>query len=227
MNRNISAGALDFNYLQNHLLDPMSAITHIIGAGFACIGLLLLIDKALDPICPWRLVSYIVFGIALIGLYTASSLYHALKLSEHGSLILQRIDHAMIFVLIAATYTPFCLIPLRGPWGWSIFGTIWLLAICGIIFSVFWINAPRILSTSLYIFMGWIVLICIVPLVRTLQSAALFWLCLGGILYTMGGIIYAVRKPNPWPEVFGFHEIFHCFVMLGSFAHFYAIYRYL
>jgi hemolysin III len=132
----------------------------------------------------------------------------------------------MIFVLIAATYTPFCLVPLRGAWGWSIFGTVWAVALMGIVFKAFWIHAPRWLSAAMYVCMGWIVIVGIVPLVRTLQPGGLFWLVTGGLLYTAGGLIYAVKRPDPFPDVFGFHEIFHIFVMLGTMAHFWTVYKY-
>jgi hemolysin III len=132
----------------------------------------------------------------------------------------------MIFILIAATYTPFCLIPLRGAWGWSIFATVWAVALIGIVFKIFWISSPRWLSALMYVFMGWIMIVGIVPLVRSLQTGALFWLFTGGVLYSSGALIYALKRPNPIPHILGFHEIFHIFVMLGSLAHFWTIYHY-
>ncbi len=208
------------------LRDPVSGLTHFIGALLAVAGLVALIIKASNPLKPWHLTTYCVFGVGMILLYTASTLYHWLPLSSEGTAQLRKIDHMMIFVLIAATYTPFCLIPLRGAWGWSIFGTVWAVAIFGIVFKIFWINAPRWLTSVVYILMGWIAIVGIGPLVRTLQTGALFWLFAGGVLYTIGGIIYALKRPNPIPR-FGFHEIFHVFVMLGTFAHYWTVYRYL
>jgi len=208
------------------LKDPVSGLTHFIGALLAVAGLVALIMEASNPLRPWHLTTFIVFGAGMILLYTASTLYHWLPLSEEGTLKLKRFDHMMIFVLIAATYTPICLVPLRGAWGWSIFGTVWSVAIFGIVFKIFWIHAPRWLTTLLYIGMGWIAVVGIVPLVRTLQTGALVWLFAGGVLYTIGGIIYALKRPDPIPQVFGFHEVFHIFVMLGTAAHFWTVYRY-
>jgi hemolysin III len=208
------------------LRDPMSGLTHFIGALLAVAGLVALIIKASIPLKPWHLTTYCVFGVGMILLYTASTLYHWLPLSQEGTERLRKFDHMMIFVLIAATYTPICLIPLRGAWGWGIFGTVWAVALMGIVFKLFWIHAPRWLTTLMYICMGWIAVVGIVPLVRTLQAGALFWLFAGGVLYTIGGIIYALKRPDPIPHIFGFHEVFHIFVMLGTAAHFWTVYRY-
>lgn len=212
--------------LVGRLRDPMSGLTHCIGAFLAVIGLIILIDTALNPLRPWHLVTYTVFGLGMIALYTVSTLYHWLPLSENGTRVLRKMDHMMIFVLIAATYTPFCLIPLRGPWGWSIFGTVWGLAALGIVFKIFWIDAPRWLTAGMYVCMGWVALVGIWPLVNTLPAGALAWLVGGGLFYTLGAVIYACKRPDPWPGRFGFHEIFHVLVMLGSMCFFWAVYTY-
>lgn len=209
-----------------NLKDPVSGLTHFVGALLAVFGLVLLILRATDPVKPWHIVSYSIFGAGMIFLYTASTLYHWLDLSEKGNRRLHKFDHMMIFVLIAATYTPICLIPLRGGWGWSLFGVIWGLAIAGILFKIFWMDAPRWLTTGIYIFMGWIVIVGIYPLVTMLQTGALIWLAAGGLSYSVGAIIYGAKKPDPWPDFFGFHEVFHIFVMLGTFAHFWVMYEY-
>ena len=137
----------------------------------------------------------------------------------------------MIYILIAATYTPICLGPLRGPWGWSIFGVVWGLAILGIILTAVWIKAPRWLTTSIYVGMGWLVMIMAYPLLKTFQELnalpSLLWLLAGGIFYTIGGIIYGLKKAPLTTKHFGFHEIFHIFVMLGSFCQFWFIFHYL
>ncbi len=215
-----------FSCLGTSLRDPISGLTHFIGALLAVAGLVALIVKASNPVRPWHLTTYCVFGVGMILLYTASTLYHWLPLSSEGRARLRKLDHMMIFVLIAATYTPFCLVPLRGAWGWSMFGTVWAVAAMGMVFKVFWIHAPRWLSAAMYVCMGWIVIVGIVPLVRTLQPGALVWLLAGGLLYTTGALIYAVKRPNPIPHIFGFHEIFHIFVMLGTMAHFWTVYKY-
>jgi hemolysin III len=208
------------------LKDPMSGLTHCIGALMSMVGLVMLIIKAMSPFKIWHLTTFCIFGTGMILLYTASTLYHWLPLGKTGSARLRKFDHMMIFVLIAATYTPFCLVPLRGAWGWSIFGAVWTVAILGIVFKLFWITSPRWLTTGIYVLMGWIAIIGIGPITRTLQPDAVFWLFAGGILYSTGALIYAFKKPNLIPHVLGFHEIFHLFVMMGSLAHFWAIYRY-
>jgi len=207
--------------------DPLSGFTHFIGICLAVVGLVLLILESSDPVKPWHIATFCVFSVGMILLYLASTLYHWLPLSKAGSRRLKRFDHMMIFVMIAASYTPICLIPLRGPLGWSLFGAIWGIAALGLFFKVFWIQAPRWLSTVIYVLMGWLAVVAIVPMARVLQTGAIFWLINGGVLYTLGAIIYAVKRPNPWPSVFGFHEIFHVFVMAGSFSHFMMMYSYI
>ena len=208
------------------LRDPVSGLTHFIGAILAIVGLILLIYKSVDPVKPWHLVTFSVFGAGLILLYTSSTLYHWLPFSEKGIQRMRRLDHMMIFILIAATYTPICLIPMRGPWGWSLFGSIWGLATLGILLKFFWLQAPRWFSTMIYILMGWLVVVGIWPLIQALKLGGFMWVLIGGLFYTVGAIIYALKKPDPWPNIFGFHEIFHIFVMLGSFSHFWVMYRY-
>ncbi|WP_419786911.1 PAQR family membrane homeostasis protein TrhA [Pseudodesulfovibrio sp.] len=206
------------------LRDPVSGLTHLIGAVLAVLATVLLVVRVSSPAMPWHIVTFSIFGGAMILLYTASTLYHWLPVSEKWVRFLRRVDHSMIFCYIAATYTPICLIPLRGPWGWSIFGVIWGLALGGIAMKVFWLNAPRWFSTAVYLAMGWLVLVGIYPLVRELSPAALAWLAVGGLVYSAGAVIYALRRPDPWPKKFGFHEIFHLFVIGGSFCHFVLMY---
>lgn len=132
----------------------------------------------------------------------------------------------MIFVLIAGTYTPVCLVVLRGPWGWSLLGTVWGLAVAGIVMKLFWMTAPRWLSTLLYILMGWLVVVAFVPLVEALPMQGILWLSAGGFFYTLGAVIYAIKRPNLVAGVFGFHELWHLFVMAGSFCHFWVMLHY-
>jgi len=207
------------------LKDPVSALTHIAGAGASVVGLVALIWRAAQRGTAWHLVSFAVFGASLILLYTASSVYHSLQLSEQATLALRKVDHMMIFVLIAGSYTPFTLVPLRGIWGWSLFGAIWGCAAVGMGITLFWMGAPRWLSTAFYILMGWLIIIAFYPLSQTVAPAVLFWLVAGGILYTLGAILYATKWPNPWPGRFGFHEIWHLFVIAGSAAHFAAVWQ--
>lgn len=210
-----------------YVRDPMSGLTHFIGFCLAIAGLILLVLDSVDPLRTMHVVTFSVFGGGMILLYLASTLYHWLPLDERGTMYLRKLDHAMIFVYIAATYTPICLIGLKGEWGWSLFGAVWGLAVAGIITKLFWMNAPRWLSTAFYLGMGWLVIVGVAPLVRALQTGALFWLTLGGVMYSIGAAIYVVKRPDPWPRVFGFHEIFHVFVMAGSFCHFWVMYEYI
>jgi hemolysin III len=205
----------------------MSGLTHCIGAVLAIVGLILLVFQSINPLKPWHLVTFSVFGAGLILLYTTSTLYHWLPLSEKGIRNLRRLDHMMIFILIAATYTPVCLIPLRGPWGWSLFGSVWTLAILGIFLKLFWIQAPRWLSTTVYIVMGWLAVAGAWPLVKALHVGGFLWVLIGGLFYTIGAVIYVIKRPDPWPNIFGFHEIFHIFVILGSVSHFWVMYGYI
>ena len=175
----------------------MSGLTHCIGAVLAVAGLVLLICESVNPVKPWHVVSFSVFGTGLVLLYTASTLYHWLPLSENGIRNLRRLDHIMIFILIAATYTPVCLIPLRGPWGWSLFGSVWALAILGIFLKLFWLQAPRWFSTTVYIIMGWLAIAGVWPLIKALHVVGFIWVLMGGLFYTIGAVIYAVKLPDP------------------------------
>jgi len=199
--------------------DPVSGFSHLFGAILSVAGLVLLIVYAsLFGEGAWDIVSFTIFGVGLILLYTFSSLYHLLNLKEKGTNIFRKFDHIMIYVLIASTYTPVCLGPLRGGWGWSIFGVVWGIAILGIFLTIFWLNAPRWLTTGLYIAMGWTVIIATYPLITTFASLnaldSLLWLLAGGIFYTIGGVLYGLKWPKLKNKYFGFHEIFHIFILL-------------
>lgn len=206
--------------------DPFSGFSHLFGAVLSVVGLVFLIRYAVTNGTVWHIVSFSIFGASLILLYTASSLYHLLVVSEKGSLILRKIDHTMIYVLIAGTYTPVCLIPLRGGWGWSILISIWAIAMVGIVLKILWFNAPRWLYTMFYVIMGWLIVIAFTPIVKTMPAAAVWWLVAGGLLYSVGALIYGTKWPKLKSKVFGFHEIFHLFVLYGSFCHFWLMFRY-
>lgn len=208
------------------LREPVNGLTHLIGALLSIAGLVLLIIYAVKYGSALHIVSFVIYGVSLFLMYLSSTLYHLLPLSEPGIRQLKRIDHMMIFLLIAGSYTPFCLIALKGAWGWSIFGLIWGLALSGIIFKIFWIHAPRWLSSVIYVLMGWVAIVAIVPLIRSVPNAALFWLVNGGLLYTIGAIIYGFKWPNFHRIYLGFHEIWHLFVIAASLCHFWAIFRY-
>ena len=212
--------------------DPVSGFSHLIGAVLSLVGLVLLIVyAALYGEGAWDVVTFTIFGVGLLLLYTFSTLYHLLNLGEKGTRVFRKFDHIMIYVLIASSYTPICLGPLRGPWGWSTFGVVWGIAVIGIVLTAVWIKAPRWLTTTIYIAMGWLVVIMTYPLIKTFSELnalhSLWWLLIGGIFYTIGGIIYGIKKVPFTTKHFGFHEIFHIFVMLGSFCQFWFVFRYL
>lgn len=210
--------------------DFVSGLTHCIAAALSLVGLVLLIVFSSLKGDAFDIVSFTIFGVALFLLYLFSTLYHWLNISEKALIVFKKFDHIMIYILIAASYTPICLGPMRGPWGWSIFGVIWGFAVLGIIFTSIWIKAPRALTTSIYMVMGWTVLVAIFPLINAFKNAnmlfSLWWLLLGGIFYTIGGLIYGLKWPKIKFKHFGFHEIFHIFVMLGSICHYWFILRY-
>ena len=212
--------------------DPVSGISHLIGAVLSVIGLVLLIVySAKYGEGAWDVVSFTIFGVGLILLYTFSTLYHMLNIGERGTRVFRKFDHMMIYVLIAASYTPICLGPIRGPWGFSILGVIWGLAILGIILTAVWLQAPRWLTTSIYIAMGWLVIVMAYPLLATFKELnalySLIWLLVGGIFYTIGGVVYGLKKAPFTTKHFGFHEIFHIFVLFGSICQYWFIFRYL
>lgn len=211
--------------------DPVSGFTHLIGAIVSSVGLVFLIIHAtVYGEGAWDIVSFVIFGVGLILLYSASSIYHLCNVSEKASRVLRKLDHIMIYILIAATYTPICLGPLRGPWGWSIFGIVWGLAIFGLFLTIFWLNAPRWLTTGIYLAMGWTVIIAIYPMITIFASLnalpSLWWLLAGGIFYTIGAIFYGLKWPKLKNPYFSFHEIFHILIMLGSFCHYWFILQY-
>jgi hemolysin III len=207
--------------------EPVSGLTHLIGAILSAIGLILMVYYAVSEGTVWHIVSFSIFGGSLILLYTASTLYHLLNISEKGVRVLRKIDHMMIYILIAGTYTPICLIPLRGGWGYSLLITIWGIAISGIIMKLLWFDAPRWLYTLFYLVMGWLVVIALWPMAKAIPTAGVLWLIAGGMMYTIGAVIYGTKWPPLKSKIFGFHEIFHLFVLYGSFCHFWLMFRYL
>ncbi|MBR3697878.1 MAG: hemolysin III family protein [Clostridia bacterium] len=213
------------------LREPLSGLTHCIGASLSLIGLVILIVFSSIWGNAYHVISFTLFGTSLFLLYLFSTLYHWLNIGEKGISIFRKFDHIMIYILIAASYTPVCFTALRGPWGWSIFGVIWGFAILGTLLTSIWIKAPRKLTTTIYIMMGWAVLIAIIPLIKAFKNANLFyslwWLVAGGIFYTIGGIIYGLKIPKKTFGIWGFHEIFHILIMIGSACHYWFVLHYL
>lgn len=199
-------------------IEPFSCYSHLAGVMLAIVGLVVLLALSEDD--PWRVVSFSIYGASLILLYLASTVYHWVLVPIRHRKWLNRVDHVAIFLLIAGTYTPVCLVTLRGGWGWSVFGIVWGTAFVGATLKLFFRTLPRWVSSSIYLAMGWTVVVAAAPMARAFPPAALAWLVAGGLLYSAGAVIYATRRPNPFPRVFGFHEIFHLFVLAGSAAHF-------
>lgn len=175
------------------------------------------------------LLSLTVYIISLILLYAASTTYHTFNISPKVNTILKKIDHMMIFVLIAGSYTPVCLLVLGGKTGTTLLAIVWGIAIIGILIKAFWVYCPKWVSSVLYIGMGWICILAITKILDALSPAAFGWLLAGGIIYTIGGVIYALKLPvfNNKHKNFGSHEIFHLFVMGGSFCHFIVMYHFI
>ena len=213
------------------LRDPLNGLTHCIAAGLSLVGLVILIVFSSIWGNAYHIVSFTIFGVALVLLYLFSTLYHWLNVGEKGISVFRKFDHIMIYIFIAASYTPVCLTALRGPWGWTIFGLIWGFAVLGTLLSAIWIKAPRALTTTIYILMGWTVLIALFPLITAFKEAnllySIWWLLAGGIFYTIGGVIYGLKVPKQKLGPWGFHEIFHVFIMLGSACHYWFILHYL
>lgn len=207
--------------------EPFSGFSHMVGAIISLLGLcfLLFVQFHSNNYNIYTLISTVIFGISLILLYTASSVYHLTVAKDSIINILRKIDHAMIFVLIAGTYTPICLVLLDTPIRYYMLAIIWAVAIIGILFKLYWINCPSWLSSTIYIAMGWMAIFIFNPLSKVVSSIGLSILVLGGVLYTIGGIIYCLERKGKH-RTFGAHEIFHIFVLLGSFTHYYFIYRY-
>lgn len=188
---------------------------------------LLIVKQVLAPSINYNLfVSTIIFGASMILLYFTSGIYHAISAKkEKLVLYMRKLDHSMIYVLIAGSYSPFCLYVLPRKTGIPVFVILWLIAIVGILMKILWINMPRILSSALYIGMGWVAIFVIKDLYINLVGPAFFLLVLGGLLYTIGGVIYAIKRPNI--KNWNFHDIFHIFIMLGSLAHFLLVFLFL
>ena len=206
--------------------DPGSAITHFIGmmmAMFAATPLLIKAARQPDKI---HMIALAIFITSMILLYAASTLYHTLDLSQKANKMLKKIDHMMIFILIAGTYTPICIIALPQPLGARLLALVWGIALVGIVVKMFWVTCPKWFSSILYIGMGWTCVLAFTQILNSLSKAAFGWLLAGGIIYTIGGIIYALKLPifNAKHKYFGSHEIFHLFVMGGSICHFIVMY---
>ena len=216
------------NTVKEHIKDPGSAITHFIGMLMAIFAAVPLLIKAAHEPERIYILSISVYALSLILLYAASTTYHTFNPSKRVSTILKKIDHMMISVLIAGSYTPICLLVLGGKTGVILLSIVWGIAIIGILIKAFWVYCPKWVSSVLYIGMGWTCVLAFTQILNSMSAAAFGWLLAGGLIYTVGGIIYALKLPifNNRHKYFGSHEIFHLFVMGGSFCHFIVMYAF-
>ena len=214
--------------INRYVKDPGSAITHFIGMLMAIFAAVPLIIKAAHEPGRIYLVSIIIYAASLILLYAASTTYHTFNRSEQVNTILKKIDHMMISILIAGSYTPICLLVLGGRRGLFLLTVVWSFAVVGILIKAFWVYCPRWVSSVLYIGMGWTCVLAFTQILNSMSPAAFGWLLAGGIIYTAGGVIYALKLPifNNRHKNFGSHEIFHLFVMGGSACHFIVMYAF-
>jgi hemolysin III len=199
--------------------EKFNAVTHLVGAVLALAGTVMLVVLAALGGDPWKVVSVSIYGVTLVSLYTFSVLYHSLR--GHAKDVLRELDHQSIYLLIAGSYTPFCLVSLRGPWGWSLLGVVWGLAVLGGLQELRPRNEARILSVVIYVSMGWVALFALVPLLKALGIAGFAWVAAGGLFYTIGIVFYALDA-----RLAHAHGVWHLFVIAGSVTHYVAILRY-
>lgn len=207
--------------MKNKFRQPFSGFSHLLGAILSLLGLgyLLMIGWG-DNL---RMTSYGIYGISLTLMFSASATYHLVPSTEKWTLLLRKLDHTAIYLLIAGTYTPICLIFFTGFWKTGLLWIIWGMAIIGIIIKLFVIKAPRWVTAGIYLVMGWISVMAASEMVRAMPTGALVWLLAGGLFYTIGAVIYITKKMDFIPDVFGFHEVWHIFVLLGAASHFLVI----
>lgn len=211
---------------QHHIKEPGSAITHFIGMLMAIFAAVPLLIKAAHEPSRIYIISLAIYAASMILLYAASTTYHTFDISAKINTLLKKWDHMMISVLIAGSYTPICLLVLRGKTGLILLAIVWSFAIIGILIKAFWVYCPKWVSSVLYIGMGWTCVLAFTQILNSMSRTSFGWLLAGGIIYTVGGIIYALKLPifNSKHKNFGSHEIFHLFVMGGSMCHFVVMY---
>jgi hemolysin III len=203
------------------LREPVNSLTHWGGAILALAGLIALLIVGWST--PAKIISLAIYGASLIFLFSASATYHMVRVKDKALEIFRKVDHAAIFVLIAGTYTPFCVNAFTGFWKWGMLGIIWSLAVIGIVVKIFYIRAPRWLNAGIYLIMGWLCVAASGQFLAALPAWVLTWLIIGGVTYTLGAVVYMTKIFNFKPGVFGFHEVWHIFVLLAAVFHFIAV----
>jgi len=204
--------------------EPFNGLSHLAGAGLSAVGAAVLLWLSLGR--PLHLAAFAVYGVTLVGLFLASTLYHSLDADTQGLRRLLMMDQVAIYLVIAGTYTPICLVSLRGAWGWSLLAVVWSIALVGVTLRVGWRAAPPWFCVALYLVLGWLCVVALEPITRALPAAAIGWLLLGGLAYTVGVVIVATRRPRLWPGLFSWHELWHVFVLAGSACHFVMMAQY-
>ena len=203
------------------LREPVNSLTHWAGAILALAGLVALLIVGWGM--PLKVVSLVIYGVSLIFLFSASATYHMVQVKDKALEIFRKVDHAAIYFLIAGTYTPFCINAFTGFWKWGMLTIIWSLALIGIVVKIFIIRAPRWLNAGIYVVMGWLCIGAAGQMLTALPAWVLTWLIIGGVTYTLGAVVYSTKMFNFVPGVFGFHEVWHIFVLLAAAAHFVAV----
>ncbi len=211
--------ALDHRHEQMVLEERFNSLTCGVGFGLSLAALVILIVSASRVGDAWRIVGVSIYGTSLALLFLCSTLYHSMS-SKKAKYVFEILDHCTIYVLIAGTYTPFTLVALRGPWGWSLFGAVWGLAVLGTVFKAMFLSRFRVLSAVVYLLMGWLVVVAVRPLLQHVAAAGIGWLLAGGVIYSAGLIFYA------WKKLPFHHTVWHVFVLVGSGCHFVAVLKY-
>ncbi|MEX0843706.1 MAG: hemolysin III family protein [Balneolaceae bacterium] len=206
--------------------EHFNAYSHYLGAIIAIVWLVFLMIEASED-STGRRISLLIYGLSVIFMFMSSAVYHSLNVQNKTEELFRMFDHILIYVLIAGSYTPMCVILLEDGWQLGMLLGIWLFALGGILKKIFWLNAPRWFSTLIYLLMGWVSVIILPMIWNLMPHLFVYWIAIGGFFYTAGAVIYAINKPNPIPGKFGSHEIWHLFVMGGAFSHYWAIYKYL
>ena len=207
--------------MTSKLREPFSGLSHLGGAIAAFFGSIALLIAGWPGIT--KVISLLVYGLSLVALFSASATYHLARVKPAIQQVLRKLDHSAIFLLIAGTYTPFCLNAFTGFFRWGLLALIWAIALAGILVKVFYVGAPRWLNAAMYMLMGWLCVLAAPQMPSVLPAAAIFWLIAGGVIYTLGALVYATKLFNFAPGKFGFHEVWHIFVLLGALAHFVAV----
>jgi hemolysin III len=204
--------------------DPVSGWTHFAAAVAAVFGLAVLLMFGYGSL-PLEIALF-VYGFSLIFMFSASAAYHLVNATQKVTQILRKMDHAAIYLLIAGTYTPICYYFFTGFWHWGLLAIIWVMALAGVIVKLFVINAPRWITAGIYLLMGWLSILAVREIILTMPASAVVWLVLGGLFFTIGAVVYIKKTPDFFPDVFGFHEVWHIFVILGCLSHFILIAAY-